>query len=98
MIVRLLPDAEADLEAIGDFIARDDPRRALSFVEELRTACLGLSELAYAFPLVPHYEFTGLRHRGHGRYQIFYRIEGQPERVDILHVVHARNYQAILFG
>lgn len=81
MIVRLLPDAEADLEGIGDFIARDNPRRALSFVQELRTACLGLSELAYAFPLVPHY------------------IEGQPERVDILHVVHgARNYQAILFG
>ena len=28
--------AERDLEAIGDFIAKDNPRRAISFVKELR--------------------------------------------------------------
>ena len=27
---------EHDLEAIGDYIARDNPRRALSFVREIR--------------------------------------------------------------
>jgi toxin ParE1/3/4 len=34
-----LPQAEADLEAIGDSIARDNPRRAASFVRELREQC-----------------------------------------------------------
>ena len=31
-----LPAAIADLEGIGDYIARDNPRRAISFVAELR--------------------------------------------------------------
>lgn len=37
MRFHLAPLAEQDLEAIGDYIARDNPRRALSFVHELRT-------------------------------------------------------------
>jgi hypothetical protein len=33
------PLAEPDLESVGDYIARDNPRRALSFVQELRAQC-----------------------------------------------------------
>jgi toxin ParE1/3/4 len=33
------PLAEADLEQIGDYIAQDSPRRALSFIRELRDQC-----------------------------------------------------------
>jgi len=42
MIVRILPAARAELETIGDYIARDNPRRAVSFVRELRDKCLGM--------------------------------------------------------
>ncbi|KAG0181181.1 hypothetical protein DFQ28_002543, partial [Apophysomyces sp. BC1034] len=99
MIVRLLPDAEAELEAIGDYIARDNPVRALSFVRELRDKCPSLADMPLAFPLVPRYEAHGVRHRVSGHYQIFYRVVGQPiERIDILHVLHsARDYAPILF-
>ncbi|MCG1039597.1 MULTISPECIES: type II toxin-antitoxin system RelE/ParE family toxin [Burkholderiaceae] len=99
MIVRILPDAEADLEAIGDYIARDNPHRALSFVHELRDKCLSLANIPLAFPLVPRYQDHGVRHRVHGSYQIFYRIIGQPaECIDVIHVLHsARDYAAILF-
>jgi toxin ParE1/3/4 len=98
MIVRILPVAKAELEAIGDYIAQDNPRRAVSFVRELRDKCLSLADMPLAFPLVPRYEDRGVRHRAHGRYQIFYRVFGQPERIDVLHVVHsARDYAAILF-
>ena len=31
--------AERDLESIGDYIAEDNPRRALGFVAELRAQC-----------------------------------------------------------
>lgn len=96
MIVRLSAEAELDLEAIGDFIARDDPSRALSFLHELREKCLGLAEMPQRFPLVPRYEATGVRRRAHGDYLIFYRIYEQS--VVILHVLHgARNYSTILF-
>ncbi|WCT76276.1 type II toxin-antitoxin system RelE/ParE family toxin [Novosphingobium humi] len=96
MIVLLTAEAEFDLEAIGDFIARDNPTRALSFLRELREKCLGLAEMPERFPMVPRYEATGIRRRGHGDYLIFYRVE--PDRVIILHILHgAQNYTSILF-
>lgn len=98
MIVRILPDAEADLEAIGDYIARDNPRRALSFVKELHQTCNDLAEMSLAFPLVPRYEHMGVRHRVYGSYQIFYRVVDDSAFIDVLHVIHgARNYASILF-
>ena len=36
MIIVLTREAEHDLEQIGDYIALDNPHRALSFVRELR--------------------------------------------------------------
>lgn len=96
MIVLLTAEAEFDLEAIGDFIARDNPTRALSFLRELREKCLGLAEMPERFPMVPRYEATGIRRRVHGDYLIFYRVE--PDRVIILHILHgAQNYTSILF-
>lgn len=39
----ITPLARRDLLEIGDYIARDNPRRALSFVEELTRHCLALA-------------------------------------------------------
>lgn len=100
IVVRLTPLAEAELEDIADYIAHDNPRRALSFVQDLRDRCLSLADMPLAFPLVPRYEDRGIRHRVHGNYQIFYRVVGDPPaRIDVLHVLHsARNYAALLFN
>lgn len=96
MIVRLSAEAERDLEEIGDHIARDNPARALSFVRELRTACLGLAAFPERFPLVPRYESEGVRHRVHGNYLIFYRVE--EAAVVVIHVLHgATDYGEVLF-
>lgn len=99
MIVEILPEAEIELEQIGDYIARDNPRRAVSFVREMRDKCMSLADMPFAFPLVPRYERYGVQHRVHSSYQIFYRLVGNPvERIDVIHVLHsARNYVAILF-
>ncbi|UGQ46703.1 type II toxin-antitoxin system RelE/ParE family toxin [Massilia endophytica] len=35
----LLPQAISDLEEIADYIALDNPRRAVSFIDELRRQC-----------------------------------------------------------
>lgn len=88
MIVHLQPAAIRDLEQIGDYIASDNPQRALSFVRELRAACLELGELAQAFPIVPRYAEQGVRYRVSGNYLILYRIAGKEARVDVLRVVH----------
>ncbi len=96
MIVELTREAERDLERIGDYIARDNPARAVTFLRELRDKCLSLAEMPERFPLVPRYEAVGVRRRVHGRYLIFYRVEA--DRVAVVHVLHgAQDYEAILF-
>lgn len=96
MIVYLAGEAEHDLERIGDYIAQDSPKRALSFVRELRQKCLSLTNMPLAFPLVPRYERHGIRRRAYGNYLIFYQIES--DRIVVLHVLHgAMDYAAILF-
>lgn len=96
MIVALTAEAERDLEDIGDHIARDNPQAAVSFVRELRAKCLDLATFPRRFAVVPRYEEHGLRHRAHGDFLIFYRVEA--ERVVVIHVLHgAMDYGAILF-
>lgn len=96
MIIEFSDEAESDLEQIADYIAQDNPRRALSFVQELRDKCEALAYSPKGFPLVPRYEGHGIRRRVYGNYLIFYRVEN--EQVVILHVLHgAMDYAAILF-
>ena len=63
MIVVISDAAEAELEAIGDWIAEANPTRARSFVMELRRRCEALSDLTRGLPLVPRYEHLGIRTR-----------------------------------
>lgn len=96
MIVVLSREAERDLETIGDYIARDNPGRALSFIQELLARCRTLARAPDAFPLVPRYERHGIRRLVHGRYLIFYRV--QDGQVQVLHILNgARDVEAILF-
>lgn len=96
MTVEFSDAAENDLERIADFIARDNPRRVLSFIQELRGKCETLADTPLGFPLVHRYERHGIRQRLHGNYLIFYRVE--CERVVIAHVLHgAMDYATVLF-
>lgn len=97
MILEFSGEAESDLEQIADYIAQDNPRRALSFIRELRSKCEDLVDNPDGFALVPRYEHHGIRRRVHGNYLIFYRVESA--KVVIVHVLHgATDYSAILFG
>jgi plasmid stabilization system protein ParE len=94
--VRVTAAAESDLERIGDFIARDNPERALSFIVELRDKCFDLAANPLAFASVPRYERFGIRRRIHGNYLIFYCAD--ESGVVILRVLHgAMDYVGALF-
>ena len=95
MIVTFNDEALRDLEDIGDFIARDNPRRAATFVDELVDKCLDIGAFSQAYPLVERYARRGIHKRGYRRYLIFYRVI--DSRVEIIHVLHgARDYLALL--
>lgn len=96
MIVVLTAAAEADLDAIAEWIAREHPERAFSFIAELRQRCESLADAPLAYSLVPRFEHAGVRRRVYRNYLIFYRITG--ETIEVLHVLHgARDYEPILF-
>ena len=95
MKVRLSAEARQDLIAIGGYIARDNPRRARSFVKELTDRCASLSDMARGFGLVPRYEHKGIRRRVHANYQIFYRVG--EEEIYVVRILHgAQDYDALL--
>jgi toxin ParE1/3/4 len=90
-------EAEAGLEEIGDYIAKDSPRRAISFIRELREAALALADHPEAYPLIPRYEAYGHRRKPHRAYLIIYTVEADHVLVDaILHGAQA--YETMLFG
>ena len=96
MKVVFLPASKSDLLSIATYIARDNRRRAQSFVQDLRQTCKELGELPQAWPLLPRYKSTGIRRRVHGNYLIFYRI--RAKRIEIIHILHgAMDYEAVLF-
>ncbi|MGM4984440.1 MULTISPECIES: type II toxin-antitoxin system RelE/ParE family toxin [Rhizobium] len=97
MILEFSYEAENDLEQIADYIARDNPQRALSFIRELRSKCEDLVDNPNGYSLVPRYEHHGIRRRVHGNYLIFYRVESA--KVVIIHLLHgATDYGTMLFG
>lgn len=73
--------AEADLEEIADYIARDNPRRALSFVDEIRKHCSKIPAFPQAFPLREELG-EGIRAIPFGRYLIFYTQDSNKVRIE----------------
>jgi toxin ParE1/3/4 len=91
--VLLTVQAELDLEEIGDYIAADNPERALSFVSEIQAHCERIAKVPHAYPAWPELG-EGLRCCAHGRYLIVF----QPvtEEVLIVRILHgARDLPAL---
>ena len=82
---RLRPKAIADIEAIGDFIAADDPARAVSFIDELMALCGRIAERPRAFQRRDDLA-SGLRQAVHDRYVILFTVDA--DGVVIERIVH----------
>ena len=81
--------AETDLTEIALFIATDNPRRALSFVAEIRERCRIIAEQPAACHLREEYG-AGVRVAVHGSYLIFYAE--REEAVVIERVLHGARH------
>src|SRR5271169_4156200 len=86
--LRYLPVAQDDLLSILEFIAKDSPRRALSFVNRLdeRIAQLEHHPLLGRVPRHPKLREYGYRILVIEAYLVFYIVRGQT--VEIHRVVH----------
>ena len=98
MRLAFTPLAEQDLEAIADYIAADNPTRALSFVRELRAQCQRITLNPPGYRLRSELG-DGIRSCAHGHYVIFFESESDSDAVLILRILHgARDIPAVFGG
>jgi toxin ParE1/3/4 len=84
----LSPRAAADLEEIADYIARDNPIRAASFVTELEAKCRAAAETPELYPARSDLA-SGLRMAVHRRYLVFFRDLPEENAVRVERVLHS---------
>ena len=75
------PFVEGDLEAIGDYIAGDNPARAVSFIREIREEIRQVGRNPMHYRIRPEYG-KDARMAVVGRYVILFRILGETVRIE----------------
>ena len=78
------PLAEQDIETIGDFIALDNPHRALTFIAELRSQCAKIAASPKTFRARPELG-ENIRSCAYGNYVIFFQDVWTVCIVRVLH-------------
>jgi len=92
----LSPRAATDLEEIADYIARDNPIRAATFVAELEAKCQMVAAAPELYPARPDLA-PALRMAVHRRYLVLYRDLPGENTVRVERVLHsARNLPRLL--
>ena len=81
MRVELSRFVESDLEAIAHFIAEGNPRRAVSFLQQIRQKILTVAERPLLYRLRPEIG-EGARLAIVGHYLILFRFTGDTVRIE----------------
>ena len=87
--LRYAASVERDLLEIGDYIALDDLRAAVKFVEAIRQHC----SLLASSPLVGRARpdiHEAVRSFPHGAYIVFYRYDRDQDQAEVLRIWHGR--------
>lgn len=87
--VVISPLAKRDLAAIGDYIARDNPRAAREFTRKMRSRCFLLRTTPRMGRARDDFG-QEIRSLTYGSYLVFYRYREDLDRVDILRFWHGR--------
>lgn len=85
MRLRFTPLAEQDLESIADYVATDNPRRAITFVQALRQHCQRILLNPPGYRLRPELG-DAIRSFAHGNYVIFF--EATATDVLVVRILH----------
>ncbi len=84
-----------DLEDIADYIARDIPARAVTFLDELRATCFKIAGHPEAYAVQPELG-PAIRRAVHRRYLIFYSTLPSVVRIERI-LYGARDIEGINF-
>ena len=82
------PRALRDIEAIGEYIAQDNPGRALTYLNELTAFCRQVARTPTIRRTVAHIEGVPLRKAFFGNYQIYYALRPDGTGIEVVHIRH----------
>lgn len=72
---------ESDLDAIADYIAQDNPHRAITFIQEIRAKFHAIRHSPLQYQLRPDIG-KGARMTTLGNYAILFRVIGNSVRIE----------------
>lgn len=84
--VKFMPTAANDLWEIAEYIARDNPKRAISFIDELE---IKTGEFLTIAPRAGRIYKNKTRYFPIGRYVVLYEINERKKLVEVFHIVAA---------
>lgn len=86
--VVLARSAEADLEAIVSYVARDNPQAALRLGRALVASLRSLESFPQLGRVVPEFNQESLREIVRRPYRIIYRVNLAAERIEVIRFWH----------
>lgn len=93
--ITISPTAREDLKAIKDYIARDNNKAAISYIQLLKLKFIKLSHAPKIG--LDDQTYLGLKKFPVGNYLIFYRENNKGNGIEIARVLHAaRDVEKIL--
>jgi toxin ParE1/3/4 len=93
--VLIAPLAAADLQEISDYIGRDNPDRARTFVAELQVRARAIAQSPKAYPRRDDLR-RGLRMALHKKYLILF--QETPDHIEIVRILHGARDLVRLFA
>lgn len=72
---------DGDLDEIAGYIAQDNPERAVTFIEDIRAKCRGISHNPLLYQLRPDIG-PGIRLASVGNYAILFRVLQDAVRIE----------------
>jgi len=95
MLLLFTPLAEQDLESIAEYIAADNPLRAINFVREMRQQCQRIALNPPGYRLRPELG-ERIRSCAYGHSVMFF--EASPREVTVVRVLHGARDVPAQFG
>ena len=86
--VVLARSAEADLEAIVSYVARENPQAALRLGRALVASLRSLEAFPELGRVVPEFNQESLREIVRRPYRIIYRVNGAAEQIEVIRFWH----------
>lgn len=97
--IEIMPTAREGLLEIGEYIALDNPARAITFIDEITDSLQkSLSIFPYSGKVADDIEVDQeIRMWSHGNYISYYRVVEEKQLVEVLYVFNAsRDMQALI--